>query len=81
VTLLPTLLVVFFITDTFKALILSQLLLSIRLPITILLQLPITSSRKVMRSYANAGIEKFLLWGAAAVMIFLNLMLLKSAVF
>ena len=80
VTLLPALLAVFLITDTFKALILSQVLLSIQLPITILLQLSLTSSRKVMGAHANAGIEKCLLWTTAAVVIILNLMLLKSVV-
>lgn len=79
-TLAPALVVVFLVTDSFKALIFSQVLLSIQLPITILLQLSLTSSRKVMGSYANAGIEKFLLWTTAAVVIFLNLMLLKSVI-
>ena len=80
VTLLPALMVVFFITDSFKALLFSQVLLSLQLPITILLQLSLTSSRKVMGIYANAGIEKFLLWTTAVVVIGLNLMLLKSVI-
>ncbi len=80
VTLLPALAVVFVVTDSFKALLLSQVLLSIQLPVTILLQLSLTSSRKVMGAYANAGIEKLLLWTTAVVVIALNLMLLKSVI-
>jgi len=78
ITLLPALLAVFFITDSFKALVLSQVLLSIQLPITIVLQLSLTSSRKVMGSYANSGIGLILLWLIAALVILLNLLLLKS---
>ncbi len=77
-TLAPALAAVLLVTDSFKVLIFSQGLLSIQLPITILLHLSLTSSRKVMGSYTNAGIEKFLLWTTGAVVILLNLLLLKS---
>ncbi|MCE1230053.1 MAG: Nramp family divalent metal transporter [Firmicutes bacterium] len=80
-TLLPALAAVFFFTDTFQALVLSQVLLSIQLPITIVLQLSLTSSRRVMGAYANSGLEKWLLWIVAGVVIFLNLLLLKSVFF
>ncbi len=78
VTLLPALAVIFFVTNSFKALLLSQVLLSLQLPITILLQLSLTSSRRVMGAYANSGAGKALLWTTAVVVIGLNLMLLKS---
>jgi manganese transport protein len=78
-TLLPALLAVFFVTDSFKALIWSQVLLSIQLPITIVLQIGLTSSGKVMGPYANTPVGKVVLWSIAAVVIFLNLLLLKSA--
>ncbi|MBK8793075.1 MAG: Nramp family divalent metal transporter [Holophaga sp.] len=81
ITLLPALVAVFFITDTFKALLLSQVLLSVQLPITIVLQLSLTSSRKVMGTYANAGFGKLLLWAIAILVIVLNLMLLKNVWF
>ncbi len=81
VTLVPALAAVFFITDTFKALLLSQVLLSVQLPITIVLQLSLTSSRKVMGSYVNRGVEKWLLWIIAIIVIGLNLLLLKSVWF
>jgi len=81
VTLLPALGGVFFVTDTFRALLLSQVLLSLQLPVTILLQLGLTSSRRVMGDHANAGAGKILLWATAVVVILLNLMLLKSVAF
>jgi len=78
-TLVPALLAVFFVTDSFKALIWSQVLLSIQLPITIVLQIGLTSSGKVMGNYANTSSGKLVLWTVAAVVIGLNLLLLKSA--
>lgn len=76
--LLPALLAIFFVQDTFRALILSQVLLSIQLPITIVLQISLTGSRRVMGSYVNTALGKALLWTVAAAVIVLNVMLLKS---
>jgi len=76
--LLPALLAIFFVKDTFQALILSQVLLSVQLPVTIVLQIRLTSSRRVMGSYANGPVGKVLLWSVAGAVIGLNLMLLKS---
>jgi manganese transport protein len=70
---------VFLVTDSFKSLVISQMLLSIQLPITIVLQVWLTSSRKVMGAYANQGIERILLWTVTAIVIVLNLLLLRSA--
>ena len=73
---MPALAAIFFVTDSLRALILSQVLLSLQLPITVLLQLHLTSSRKVMGTYANEGIGKLLLWAVALVLIGLNLILI-----
>ena len=78
VALLPALLATFFVKDTFQALILSQVLLSIQLPVTILMQVHLTSSRKVMGSYANSPLGKALLWTVTVVVIGLNVLLLRS---
>jgi manganese transport protein len=67
---------IFFIQDTFKGLIYSQVLLSIQLPWTIFLQLYLTSSRKVMGTHANTIFGSILLWGIAALVTILNIMLL-----
>jgi manganese transport protein len=78
VALLPALLAIFFVKNTFQALILSQVLLSIQLPITIVLQIHLTSSRTVMGGYANTLLGKCLLWSVAGAVIILNVLLLRS---
>ncbi|MDR3565941.1 MAG: Nramp family divalent metal transporter [Negativicutes bacterium] len=69
-------LVIFFITDPFAGLIISQILLSIQLPITICLQVYLTSSRKVMGKYANSVLTRSVLLLIGGIVIFLNLWLL-----
>ncbi|MEI8215903.1 MAG: Nramp family divalent metal transporter [Eubacteriales bacterium] len=81
VTIIPALIIIFFITDTFKALLVSQMLLSIQLPITIFLQIYLTSSERVMGKYANRGIEKILLITTAIIVALLNFYLLFSFIF
>jgi manganese transport protein len=78
-TLLPAMLAVYLVSDSFQALLLSQVLLSIQLPVTVVLLVSLTSSRKVMGRYANDLLGKLLLWTVAAVVIVLNLLLLRSA--
>ena len=48
------LLVIFFISDPFQGLIISQMVLSVQLPFTVFLQVGLTSSRRVMGEYANS---------------------------
>lgn len=79
ITFIGALVLVFFITDPFKGLLMSQMLLSIQLPFTIFAQLYLTSSRKVMGDYANHGVEKLMLWLIALVVAVLNGILLFSA--
>lgn len=67
-----------FVTNSYSALILSQVLLSIQLPITIILQVYLTSSPKVMGSHANTPRGKILLWAIAVIVIALNLILLRN---
>lgn len=79
VTLLGALLVIFFISDPFQGLVVSQMLLSVQLPFTILLQLVLTSSRKVMGPYANTRFHTAVLVVIAAVVIGLNVKLLLDS--
>ena len=72
------LLVIFFIDNPFYGLIISQMVLSIQLPFTVFLQVALTSSKKVMGKYANSTFTKWLLYGIAAVVSVLNVMLLFS---
>ena len=80
-TLLIALVIIFFIGDPFKGLIYSQMFLSIQLPITVILQLYLTSSRKVMGKFVNSTFTQIVLWIIAATVIVLNLLLLLSAIF
>ena len=78
-TLAAAALAVFVVGDPFRGLILSQMLLSVQLPVTIVTQIRLTSSSKVMGSYANPPFLQATLWTVAAVVIALNLLLLLSA--
>ena len=73
------LLLIFFIGDPFKGLLMSQMVLSIQLPFTVFLQVYLTSSRKVMGQYANSRWSSFVLYSIASVVTVLNVMLLVSA--
>ena len=78
ISLIPAVFVIFVISNPFKGLIYSQMLLSIQLPITIFTQIYLTSSRKVMSKYANSiPLTGFLLL-IGAVVTFLNIRLLIS---
>lgn len=72
------LLLIFFIRNPFKGLIISQMILSIQLPFTVFLQVGLTSSSKVMGKYVNSKWSTFLLYGIAAIVSVLNIMLLFS---
>lgn len=78
VSLLGALLIIFFIGDPFKGLILSQVFLSIQLPFTVAVQVYLTSSEKVMGKYANSTFLKSLLWSIVAIVTYLNIRLLVS---
>ena len=67
---------IFLINDPFQGLIYSQILLSIQLPITVVLQVYLTSSSKVMGTYKNSIFTRTLLISIALILTILNLMLL-----
>ena len=73
------LLVIFFVGDPFKGLVISQMLLSVQLPITIFLQIYLTSSKKIMGKYRNSKVMSISLWTIGAIVSGLNIMLLISA--
>lgn len=70
------LLLIFFIGDPFKGLLVSQMVLSIQLPFTVFLQVYLTSSRRVMGVYANSRWSSFVLYAIAGTVTVLNVMLL-----
>lgn len=72
------LLIIFFISDPFKGLIISQAILSMQLPITVFVQLRLTSSKEVMGKYANSTSTKYTLYIIASIVTLLNIWLLYS---
>jgi manganese transport protein len=75
-SLLLALGVIFVIRNPFKGLIYSQMMLSIQLPVTIFLQIYLTSSKKVMNGRANGPLFKIALLIIGIIVSVLNIMLL-----
>ncbi|MDD4990663.1 MAG: Nramp family divalent metal transporter [Paludibacter sp.] len=78
ISLLLALAIIFLITNPFKGLIISQMILSIQLPFTIFLQVYLTSSEKVMGKYKNSTASKWVLYSLGAIVTLLNLALFIS---
>ncbi len=78
ISLVLALVIIFLISNPFKGLIYSQMLLSIQLPITIFLQIYLTSSKKVMKEYANSKRFNVVLLLIGVIVTGLNVMLLIS---
>jgi manganese transport protein len=78
ISLIPATLLIFVISNPFKGLLISQMLLSIQLPITIFTQIYLTSSKKVMKEYANSKMLTFFLLAIGSIVTFLNIRLLIS---
>jgi len=76
ISLIGALVMIFFIGNPFKGLILSQVFLSVQLPFTVAIQIYLTSSKKVMGKYANSVFLICLLSFIGAIVIFLNIKLL-----
>jgi len=81
ISLLGALLIIFFIGDPFTGLILSQVFLSIQLPFTVITQVYLTSSKKVMGKYANSAFLKTILISITSIVVFLNLKLFFDFIF
>jgi manganese transport protein len=78
ISLLFALGIIFLISNPFKGLVYSQMILSIQLPVTIFLQVYLTSSKRVMKHHANRPMFKVSLVAIGSIVTFLNLMLLIS---
>ncbi len=78
-TYVPALGLILFVTDSFQALLVSQMFLSLQLPITIFLQLFMTSSRRVMGQYTNRTFTNIILWGIGIVVTGMNIYLLMAS--
>ena len=79
ISLVLGLLVIFVISNPFQGLIVSQMFLSIQLPITIFTQVYLTSSEKVMGKFKNKLSTNIILLMVGSIVTILNIMLLISA--
>jgi manganese transport protein len=77
-SLITALLLIFMIGNPFKALIISQMILSIQLPFTIFLQIYLTSSKKVMGKYVNEKSTTVIMLLVGSIVTFLNILLFIS---
>jgi manganese transport protein len=75
-TMLPTILVAAWVTDTTKALVISQVILSFVLPVALITLVLFTGSRSVMGRSANSRAVSALAIGGTAFVLSLNVLLL-----
>ena len=80
VSLIGALILIFFIGNPFKGLILSQVFLSMQLPFTVAIQIYLTSSKKVMGKYVNSPFLIGILSFIAGIITFLNIKLIVDFV-
>jgi manganese transport protein len=78
ISLLLAFVIILFIKNPFNGLIISQMILSVQLPITIFSQVSLTSSEKVMGKYKNKMSTKMILYLLGAIVTGLNIALLIS---
>lgn len=76
ITIIPAALMVLFIKDTFRALIISQVCLSVQLPLTMLPLFLLTQSKHVMRKFANGWTENVLMVSSGLLIVGLNALLI-----
>ena len=75
-----SLLIIFFISDPFQGLIISQMALSVQLPFTVFLQVYLTSSQRVMGKYANRKPNAAFLYALAVIVTVLNVWLFIESI-
>lgn len=77
-SLVMALIIIMLVSNPFMGLIYSQMILSIQLPVTIFLQVYLTSSWKVMGKYKNRTSTKWILYILGGIVTVLNVMLFIS---
>ena len=77
---LPALVLIFVIGDPFEGLIVSQMVLSLQLPITVFTQVFLTSNKRVMGKFANSRSTTVLLLVLGSIVTILNLFLLVELI-
>jgi manganese transport protein len=81
ITAIPSFVIILMKIDTFKILILSQVVLSIQLPFTLIPLLVLCRRRTVMGGFRSNSVEFLLAIAVSAVIVALNLFLLYSTIF
>jgi manganese transport protein len=76
ITMVPALVIIGMGVDTLKALVISQVVLSMQLPFTILPLLLLTSKKDIMGNYQNKPLTIIALWSIAILIIGLNVFLI-----
>jgi len=74
ITIIAALLSFILVKNPLNALIYSQAIMSIQLPITIFFQIYVTSSKKIMGAYRNTRFNNSLLWFLGIIISLLNVM-------
>lgn len=77
---LPALVLIFVIGDPFQGLIVSQMVLSLQLPITVFTQVFLTSNKRVMGKFVNSRSTTVLLLVLGSIVTILNLFLLGELI-
>lgn len=77
-TLAPACLFILLISDTFRALIISQVCLSLQLPLTMLPLFLLTTSKRVMGKFANRWMENSLMVVSGLAILVLNALLVYT---
>ena len=78
ISLILALVIIFLISDPFRGLIISQMVLSMQLAFTIFLQVYLTSSERMMGKYRNSLFSRITLYGLGVIVTLLNIALLVS---
>ena len=81
ISIIGALIIIFFISNPFKGLIISQVVLSVQLPITIFSQVYLTSSKKIMGARANSMFSKIVLYFLGGIVAVLNIALVVNLLF
>ena len=76
ITLVGALATIMLLSNPFKGILWSQIALSLQLPFTIIPLILLTSSKKIMGSYANTPYSAAILWIVGLIVIGLNIALL-----
>ena len=82
IAIIPAVLTIYYVGDngTYKLLILSQVIFSMQLPFAVIPLIRFTNDSRRMGEFANRGWVRVLAWGAAALIIALNLWLVATTI-